>query len=794
VTGRAAAIITPGGVKAMEDTALGGLLRRLRDAAGLTQEELAERAGVSARTISDVERGLREGVYRETAERIATALGLAADQRVRFEAAARRRRPGAAGPDERAGFAMAVPPVPLTRLIGRERELAEIVAILRDRQARLVTLTGMGGIGKTRLALAAAAVLAGDYPDGVCFVPLAQTRDAALVASLVARALGVSPAREPVVDLIASRLGTRRVLLVLDTFERVLDAAPLVVDLLAGCPGLTVLPTSRAALRLRGEREFAVPPLGLAADGPAAALFRERAGAVRHDLDLRGPAAPVVAEICRRLEGVPLAIELAAVRVKHLPMPVLLDHLDYRLGVLTGGPQDLPPRQRAMRDTIAWSYDLLDPHDRALFRRLSVFTGWTVESARQVCGLPVDVLAAVSAMVDHSLVVLGGEAPGPPRYAMLDVVREYAAELRETAGETPELADRHATYYTTLAEEAEPTLRRSGQMSGHRRVDAELPNLRQAMRWRLRRQDTDGALRLAGALWMFWLWQGGFAEGRRWLTAALALPPTGGASPARAKALWGAGWLAYHQGDYHDTAAIADQLLDLSPHTGQPLDRRNGLTLHGMAHMADGRYQEALAAFDEGVAISLRSGTAWPLATSLLNLGAARIHLGDLDRAEELLAEARATYERIGDDAYHARTVRHLATCEVLRAQPERAMVLLRAHPPIAPDSGGSWDLAENLEEFALVNAAAGEHRDAATLAAAATLIRERTGTRPHPFDVALAEPYLAAARDDRAAWDAGWRSGSTISPDDAIQLATGSAHRRGVSVEPVVERTTDNW
>lgn len=194
-----------------------------------------------------------------------------------------------------------------------------------------------------------------------------------------------------------------------------------------------------------------------------------------------------------------------------------------------------------------------------------------------------------------------------------------------------------------------------------------------------------------------------------------------------------------------------------------------------MADMAHGRYPEALVAFEEGLGISRHSGTVWPLATSLLNLGTACMHLGDLDRAEDLLAEARATYERIGDDAYHARAVRHLATCEVLRGQPDRAGALLRAHPPIAPGSGGPWDLAESLEELALVNAAAGDHRGAATLAAAAISIRERTGTRPHPFDVALAEPYLAAAREDRAAWDEGWRSGSVMSLDAAIELATGS-------------------
>jgi predicted ATPase/transcriptional regulator with XRE-family HTH domain len=761
----------------MEDTAVGGLLRRHRDAAGLTQEELAERARVSARTISDVERGLRDGVYRETAARLAVGLGLAGEERARFEAAARRRRPRPGQPARGGWKPGAAPPVPPTRLIGRERELAAIVGRLRDPQMRLLTLTGMGGIGKTRLAVAASAAVSGDFPDGVCFVSLAQTRDPSLVASLVARALGVNPARDPVAGLIKTHLGTRRVLLVLDTFEPVLGAAPLVADLLASCPGLTVLATSRAALRLRAEHEFAVPPLGLAADGPAAMLFSERALAVRGDLSVRGPAAPVVAEICRRLDGVPLAIELAAARVKHLPVAALLGHLDHRLGLLTGGAYDLPPRQQAMRDTIAWSYDLLDGGSQALFRRLSVFAGWTLESAQQVCGAPgppLDVLTGLSAMVDHSLAILADQPPGAHRYLMLDVVREYATELAGAAGETPVLADRHAAHFTELAEQAEPALRRSGQLSWHRTLDADLPNLRQAFGWLLQRDEAEHALRLAGAMWMFWLWQGGFAEGRRWLTDALGLP-SARYPAARAKALWGAGWLAFHQGDYHDTTTLAEALLDLAPHTGHPLDQRNGLTLRGMAQMAGGRHRHAISAFEQALTICRRLGEPWPLATSALNLGTALMHAGDLDQAEVLLAEARARYQDLGDNAYHARATRHLATCRLLRGQPRAAAELLRTCPALPPGSGGDWDMAESLEELALIHAATGDPRRAALLAAAAAAVRERTSTRPHPFDRTLAEPYLTLARADQNAWNSGWQAGTNMPPGDVIELATGA-------------------
>jgi predicted ATPase/DNA-binding XRE family transcriptional regulator len=759
----------------MEDTELGGLLRRHRDAAGITQEELAERAGISSRTISDVERGLRDRVFRDTAARIAVALGLAGDERIRFEAVARGRRSGR--PPDRAWKPAAALPIPLTRLIGREQELADVAARLRDPQVRLLTLTGVGGIGKTRLALAAATTVCGDFPDGVCFVSLAQTRDPELVASLVAQALGLTPACDPVAELIKAHLAERRVLLVLDTFETVLDAAPLVADLLTGCPGLTVLVTSRAALRLRGEYEFCVPPLELAADGAAATLFAERALAVRGDLNLRGSIAPVVAEICRRLGGVPLAIELAAARVKHLPVIALRDHLDHRLGVLTGGAQDLPPRQRAMRDTIAWSYDLLSVDAQALFRRLSVFAGWTLGSAGVVCGASEparDVLVGLSTLVDHSLVILADSPLSVPRYAMPDVVREYAVEVCAAAGETPVVADRHAEHFTALAEEAEPGLRRPGQRDWQHALDADLPNLRQAFHWSIQNEDAERALRLAGAVWMFWLWHGGFAEGRIWLRNALSLP-SGQYPTARGKALWGAGWLAYHQGDYGDTAASAETLLDLARVTGNPLEQRNGLALRGMTDMAEGRHREAVSVFEEALEICRRLDAPWLFATSTLNLGTAAMHSGDLERADELLGQARAQYQDLGDDAYHARATRHLAICRLLRDQPRQAVELLSAVQKRPHDDGGDWDQAETLETLALVKAASGDPRTAATLAAAAAAVRRRTGTWAHPFDRAVAEPYLNRARAASSAWDAGWRAGIDMSVDDLTELTAGA-------------------
>ena len=752
----------------MEDTALGPLLRRYRRDARLSQEELAERAGISARTVSDVERGLRHGIYRDTAARIAAAVGMSADDRAAFEAAAHRPRIQL---DPAEPLTSALPNSP-TRLIGRERELAEIRARLRDPNLRLLTITGAGGIGKTRLAIEASLAARPDFSDGICFVSLEETRDATVVPMLLARALRLSSAREPVISLVKQRIGEQRILLVLDTFEHVLDAALHVADLLAGCSRLTVLVTSRAPLRLRGEHEFPVPPLGLETGGPAATLFIERARAVRPEVSVSDETG-TVAELCRRLDGLPLAIELAAARVKHIPLRAMRERLDDRLGLLTGGPRDLPPRQRAMRDTVGWSYDLLDPSGQRLLRRLSVFAGWTLDSAMAVSAEAepaADLLAELSNLVDQSLVVLSDAPGGEPRYRLLDVVRDYAAQRLDTLGEREPAARAHAAHYLALVEQAEPELRRAGQLEWHQRLETELPNLRLAFRWSVESSASESALRLAGGMWMFWLWQGGLAEGRRWLTDALTMVPDDPAryAAANAKALWGASWLAYHQGDFADTTALGESLLELAGRTGNPIDMRHGLTMRGMSAMAEGRYEDAIPPFERGLQICRELQPGWLMATSALNLGAAVLHTGDVPRAETLFAEARTRYRDLGDGAYEARAIRHLATCRLQRGDLVSASELLRTC--VLTEPGGDWGLAESLDGLSVVKAAIGDAYRAGLLAGAAESLRDRIGARPHPFDVALGEPFRAAL--DRAAWDEGWRAGRETPVSDVIEIA----------------------
>ena len=750
------------------------LLKEHRSAIGLTQEELAERAGVSTRTISDVERSLRTTIYRDTARRLAGALGLDDERRREFEDAARGRT---AGPSD-LGPATGLPPQP-TRLIGRERELEVLVIALEDPDVRLLTLTGPGGIGKTRLAIEAAGAVQGGFPGGVGFVSLAATADPELVLPIVAHTLGIGTSHGSIVEAIARRLGDARTLVLLDTFEHLLDAGPAVGALLGACPGLVVLVTSREILRLRAEREVAIPPLELPPEtgessdlerSPAIALFLERARAVTPDLELDHELAAVVTEICRRLNGLPLAIELAAARAKHLPFKALRDQLEHRLRVLTGGARDLPPRQQTMRDTVAWSYDLLSTEEQKLFRMLSVFAGgWTLDAAAAVCVPGRDALAGISALVDKSVVVVSG-AGDEHRYRMLDVIHEYGEEQRDAHGETGGIERRHTEYFVALAERAEPELGGADQTMWYRRLGAEVDNMRAALRRSIRSGDRTVALRLSGALWQYWRPHGDFAEGREWLRQALELSGES-PMPVVAKALWGAAWLAYHQGEY-DNAERLDRLL-LALRVDEII-RRNGLTIQGMVALARGFAAEALDPLRECVSICRASGGRWLLATSLLNLGCATMHAGHLEDARAMFEEAHGVYREIGDEHFSARLLAQLGYAALLRGDAQAARSLMSSSLRAFADLGDKSGIAEGLEGLAAIHALEGLGELAARLTGAAETLREPTGSRPMAFDWVMIERYLAEPRASmkQEAWNAAVKEGREASPDAAIRDA----------------------
>jgi predicted ATPase/DNA-binding XRE family transcriptional regulator len=761
------------------DETLSVTLKKLRAAAGMTQEELADRAGISARTVSDIERGLRTVVHGDTARRLAPALGLHDEERAKFEAVARRLVDDTHQPGDL--------PIPPTRLLGRARELASITARLQSLEVRLLTLTGPGGIGKTRLALEAAAQAQGLFGGGVFFVALGDLRDPSLVAPELAKVIGVVETGPEMVGLLTRRLAGRRSLVVLDTFEHLIPAAPLIYTLMLKCSKTTFLVTSRTALRLRGEHEFPVPPLELPLTtreahpediqhSPATALFWERAQAVRPDLDLNPEAASLVAETCRKLDGLPLAIELAAARVKHLPLTAIREQLEHRLELLVGGPLDLPLRQRAIRDTVGWSHDLLRPREQTLLRRLSVFAGgWSLDAIENVTGNVDEVgdaLDGISALVDQSLVVLERNR-ADPRYDMLDVVREYAAARLSDAGETDEIERRHALHYLALSEAAEPHLVRSGHEDWFRRLDVDRGNLRRGMAWTIDHGETLLALRYSVALWRYWRQLGEFAEGRRWSDAALAV--SGSAPPSlRAKALAAAAALAFPQADHARLAELAAEAIGLAHQSEDPMDLRNALTVRGFVAMCQGRYTDALEPYTECVAICRRLGISWQLATSHLNLGAALLHCGRGGEAVARFQDALRLYRVLGDDVFAARVLNHIAHAALADNDLVRADRLACEALASIAEQGERQGIAEGLETLAAVAAERSAVERAATLAGAATAIRDTIASHAAPFDVAITGPLLdkikASVSEER--WHRAWDRGAALDSAAAVAYA----------------------
>jgi predicted ATPase/DNA-binding CsgD family transcriptional regulator len=517
----------------------------------------------------------------------------------------------------RNGRFAARPPVPLTSLLAREREIASVSALLRRDDVRLLTLTGAGGVGKTRLAIAVANELAGTFPDGISFVSLASVRQAELVPSAIAHALGIieSGAQAPQAALL-SALRDPSMLLVLDNFEHILAAAQLVAELLAKCPGLTFLVTSRAPLHISGEWEFPVPPLALpatealesrdVADAAAVRLFVERATVVDHTFALSDDNAAAVGAICIRLDGLPLAIELAAARSKALPPALLLPRLARRLPLLTGGPRDVPARLQTMREAIVWSHDLLTPDEQILFRRLAVFSGgFDLEAAEAVSGdVSPNTLDLIASLIDKSL-LRWSEAPGGRRLGMLETVREFAEEQLTASGEEATARAAHADYFLTLAEQAEPGLFGPQQAGWFARLETELPNLRAAMNWLRDSGRFAQGLRLATALGWFWPRRNHNREGHQWLTLFLASAQ--GDETVRARALSMTTFLDFWLGEHAMALEHAAQSLTLCQQLGD------------------------------------RTGTA----KALRDLGGAMIFLGDYARAEAVLAESLAAFDEL---------------------------------------------------------------------------------------------------------------------------------------------------
>jgi predicted ATPase len=637
-------------------------------------------------------------------------------------------------------------PVALDPIVGRKRELAEVVRLLARDGARLVTLTGPGGIGKTRLALAASAELVESFRDGATFVELASIRQPELVMPALAEALGVQEDLE-------AHLSDREQMLLLDNLEQVVDAAPHVARLLAHCPGVRVLATSREPLRVAGEREL---PLRTLAEAPAVELFRQRALATRPDFD-----APYdeIAELCRRLDSLPLAIELAAARVKVLSLPELLERLDRRLAILAGGRRDLPERQRALRTTIQWSYDLCTKDERMLFRRLSVFVGGaTLQAVEDVCGGDLDL---VESLVDKSLVRRDGE-----RLTMLETIREYAADQLAEEGEEDELRRRHASYFLAVAEQVETEQVDAGPTGWRERLRPEWDNLRAVLAWSLETGESELGLRLAGSISFAWLDRNLLAEGNRLFEALLRAAPDVD-ELVRAKALFVWSMIASVQSDWVRTQELGEEALEIFRRSGHRLGV--GWTLMNLAvtPLEFGRVEEARAMLDEADALLRSEGSRGGLRRISHLSAQLAAEAGDTERSRRELRESAELSLAEGEDFSAATTLHSLGDVELTDGAIDAAGGAYAEALEVAWSTGAHRVVCYSLAGLAAVTAERGRFEEAALLWGFVERYEERL-----TFTLRRRSRY--AERLDAAAADHAerWRAGRDMDVGAAVEYA----------------------
>jgi predicted ATPase/class 3 adenylate cyclase/Tfp pilus assembly protein PilF len=720
-------------------------------------------------------------------------------------------------------------PLQSTPLVGREREVEEMAERLRDERVRLLTLTGAGGTGKTRLALQAAADLLEEFEDGAFFVSLATITDPELVPSAIAGPLGVKESPEqPLVETLKNHLREKHLLLLLDNFEQVLNGASFVGELVASCPKVKVLATSRIPLRLYGEQEYPVPPLALPdprvlpplkalTQYEAVRLFVERARAVKPDFSVTNESAPAVAEICARLDGLPLAIELAAARIRILAPQKLLGRLSNRLRLLKGGARDLPTRQQTLRGTIDWSYDLLTEQEKVLFWRLSVFSGGrTLEAIEEICDPEgdIDALEGAESLLEKSLLRREGGPGGEVRFYMLETVHEYATERLEESGEAEQLRRAHAEHFLALAQEANPELKGPDQLEWLRRLETEHDNMRAALGWSLKRGETELALGLAGALWWFWSVRGHYTEGRRWLDEVLAADGRG--SPeSRALALAGLGTLTSHQGDLDRAEEALTEGLELLAREGTERSQAKIYLLLTLGHVALERedHRRATELFGVSRALSRRLGNRWALARSVMSLAAVIHEQGDLERATGLYEEGIGLFRDQGDKVGLARCLNNLGLvlyedgdlgravelteeavallrelgagadaavglCNVgwmalLQDDLGRAADLFRESLTLAWESGMKPIVLPTLEGLACAAGAQGEAQRATRLWGAAQSL-EATGIPRDTDWLAEADSRISAMRSGMGeqAWEESYRKGRAMTLEEAVSYA----------------------
>jgi len=680
-------------------------------------------------------------------------------------------------------------PTNATPLVGRHSEVAAVIELLYREDIRMVTLTGPGGIGKTRLAVQVAAELEDKFADGAVLISFAAIRDAALVAPTIAHSLGVrESAGVTPFESLKGYLRDQRTLLVLDGFELVATAGPLVADLLSAAPHVKVLVTSRMVLRVRGEYELGVPPLALPPATGAATpddiersaavrLFIERAQATNPTFSVTPANAPTVAAICRRLEGLPLAIELAAARTRLMSPEALLSRLTNRLALLTGGARDLPERQRTLRATIEWGHELLDADEQALFRRLAVFAGgWVIDAAEKVGNaagpLGFDVLDGLDSLLGKSL-IRSMPGDGEPRFAMLETIREYALERLAVSGEHEATARAHVNYFLDLAEEANAERRGPQETDWLDRLESEHANLRAALQWADQGVDVECELRMCQALADFWVVRAHFSEGRRWLDRALSLS-VGQRTPLRAALLNGSATLSRARGDWAFAEALAREALDVEEELGNEAGVAAALKHIGLQRYDQGDEEGARRYFERSLAIRERGDDRPAIADLLNNLGVLAQQRRDFSQAWDYLDRALTVLRGVGDEEGIARLMMNQGAVALDERDMQRAAVLLRDATNRFHALANTWDLADCLEALASALSGLGYHRRAARLFGAAEGLRSAIGAvRPPPEQEAY-DRYVAAARASMpaAVLDAEWASGRTMTVGQAADFA----------------------
>jgi predicted ATPase/transcriptional regulator with XRE-family HTH domain len=780
-----------------EQHSFGYWLRLKRKALDLTREALADRVGCSVSTIRKLEDEERSPSA-QIAELLAEIFKVPTNERPAFLRFARgdwRSAPNS-GDDEAPWRASTQAltqhsrsnlPATFTSLIGRDKDIAAVQDYLTNPDIRLVTLIGPGGIGKTRLSIASASKLLAAFSDGIFFVPLAPLDQPSLIPSATLQALGhleknnLSP-EQGLIEGIANK----QMLLVLDNSEHLIeDVARIASSLLSACSRLKILTTSREALQIPGEWLYSVPVLDLPkknsvvdmdtiSEFPALMLFAERARAVRSDFALNAENIRAVAAICLQLEGLPLAIELIAARVKTLSIEQIAARLDDRFALLTSGSRIAPSRQQTLRATLDWSYELLTELEIELFRQLSVFAGgFTLEALESVALLNSDqsILNALSRLVDKSLLLV--EQQDQPRYRFLELIRQYARDKLNETRESNLIQDRHLNYYLRVAEEAEPYLFGSGQQDWKNRLELDHDNLRVALAWSLESNQFEAGLKMAGALAWFWHNKGHLSEGNLWLEKILAAG-IGNQGKERAKALRASSILSTGAGDYVRARAFAESSVKLYREMGD--NRGAGLVLAdlGASLHWGGKEEEAIESLEESLRLLRATGERWEIAYALLWLGDTWFRMGDVERAATRWEESLVLTQELGDDYLMGWSLGGLADVARLSGDYKRATGMFKESLSLYLSSGNKFGPPFSLEALALVAAALGDPKRAARLWGAASAWREAIN---EPLPPAYQRDYAASINQARTqlgeeVYASAWSEGHAMSPEQAIALA----------------------